>query len=227
MTPTADHPPQPNDGQLRVLFSSAGITFFDDRSPGILGRTIEIILKHGRLTISSARQSDAETMARLQNRHIQNMHRIATSPARLRIELSDMCVDIFDGLSPSELEWAQTVLESELEHHRRRKDAAMANANLPDRWRVPGPFNPTWQETKGLILFASLIICSMISVICIGQVSTACAAIDGLPLDPELKLRLVEWVPATMLSLALSAQLGRSVYRWQRVAETPQSPHRR
>jgi len=227
MSLSADHAPQPDGAQLRVSYSAAGATIIDDRSPGVLGRNVVVALKHGRLTITAASRSDPEIFDRVQNRHIRDMHRVTIAPPRMRIELSDICVDLFDGLSLLELEWVQTVLESELQHHRRRKEAATAQASVPDRWRVPGPFHPTWQETKGLILFASFALCSMVWVHCVGQVSSASAAIDGLPLDPELKLRLMEWVPTMALSLSLTVWLAFSLCRWQKAGEPLKRPHGR
>jgi len=208
-----DHAPQPNDGLLRASLSPTGATFVDDRLARDTGQKVVATLKHGRLTISGLFSADVEVLGCLRNRHIRGMQVLATPRSRLRIELSERSVDLFEGVSQQELEWVQGVIEAELEAHRIRKEAATARQTVPDRWRFPIPSFSSWPEARGLLLLTSFLVCLSALLMCLWQISLALHAIDGFPLSPELKLRLVEWVPAALLTFALSLQLAFSLCR--------------
>ncbi len=95
----------------------------------------------------------------------------------------------------------------------------MARESLPDRWRYPlAPF-PSSQETRGLLLLSSFVICFAVCLMCFWQISMLCRAMKALPLDPALQWRLVDWLPPTFASLVFSVLPGFSIFRWHQTGE--------
>jgi hypothetical protein len=200
------------------------VTFSDNRSPGvpgksIAGKSIVVMLKHGRLTVSKDDAGVSEPLEYLRNRHIQEMHLLLSGSARLRVELSDMCVDLFDELSVAELVWVKNSIECELRQHRRRKESAMAKESVPERWRYAGPRYPTCQETKALLILMALLPCLLGSILCLRELSQLFSAIDGLPIDADIKLRLLVWVSATFATFVLITQLALALFRSHEVEQ--------
>jgi hypothetical protein len=218
-----DHLRPPDNCHLRILFSPMGATFFDDRNLGALGKAVVVMIKHGRLTISGDGNCNAEPFVFLRNRHIQQMRLITSGAIRLRIELSDMSVDLFEGLSVAELEWVRGVVDSELRKHRRRKEMAMAQDPLPDRWRYPVLLHRSWQDSLGFLLLAGLLLCLMAAMFCLREVSSASGAIDGTPLDSELVRPFIEWLAATVATILLGVLMISCLFRWHAPGEPKRS----
>jgi hypothetical protein len=138
----SDHALQPDDYQYKVRYSSSGVTFIRDQDGSVKATFVK--LKHGRLTVCHTDGSDVPSLVCVQNRHVHAL-RILSSPPRLQLALSDVCVDLFEGANPAELERIKQIVDEELLRHQSRKQAAMPRPTLLANWHgllSPGTGSP-------------------------------------------------------------------------------------
>jgi len=193
--------------QLRTVYGPTGVTFVDERRFDVPQKPTVVALKHGRLTISRPGESDSVPFGFMQNRHVQQMHVLTSGRTCLRVELSDVCVDLFDGLSVAELEWVEHTIGEELEKHRLRKEASLSQATVPDRWLSPDACSAARQDTRYILLVTSLLLSLMALLYSLREISSAYWAVGGPVLGSEILWSFIKWEPAALVLFFLSIHL--------------------
>jgi len=211
-----------------VAYVPSGVVFSYDPTSANHATASRVTLKHGRLTVDQAPACEPDLSEYFRNRHVQSM-RIVPGPPRLRIELSDVSIDLFEGLGLEELERIERTIDTELRNHQSRKLSAMASDPLPDRWRYVRSVHRSWEESKALLILAALCLSVLGTLVSAEEAWKLFSAMDGLPLEPDVKLELVGWLCAGFTMFALAARMalascrccenpnpnGARVWRWE------------
>ncbi len=123
--PQIEYSRQPEGGRLRCVFHAEGVTIIDEPLNLSGGRrpnhgTIVVLVKRGLITVTKPHDRQAAPYRFLKDRHVRRMLVI---PPRLygllgrgcvRLWVSDLHIDLFQGGSMAELTWVDQIIRFEI-----------------------------------------------------------------------------------------------------------------